>query len=258
MTPTRTAPPTRTKRPAAHAASNTRRRRTDAPAPPKPAMHPRIRRRRRDVTRSQGRRRLLVVIVAGVLTLLVVGAWLAAHSSLLSAKVIVVTGAVHTPEAAVIDAAGLERHPPMIDVDAGAIAASVERLPWVESVVVTRHWPDGVTLAVRERVPVALAPVPHSYALVDATGRVLADGTGTPPPLPVVVMNRMRVPAPGGSLAPVTDPMIDVAAQLPAAFRAQVTQVVTGQDGIHLVFTTPVTALLGSDGDLHAKFEDVA
>jgi cell division protein FtsQ len=258
MTPTRTAPPARAKRSAAHAAGARRRRTDTASTTPQPAMHPRIRRRRRDIGRQQGRRRLLVVIAAAVLTLLAVGGWLAAHSSLLSAKVVVVTGAVHTPEAAIVDAAGLAKHPPMIDVDPGAAAAAVERLPWVGQAVVTRHWPDGVTVVVHERTPIAVAPVPHSYALVDSTGRVLADGTGAPPPLPVLVVTGMAVPSPGGSLAPAADPLVDVAAKLPVAFKAQVRQVLVAKDGIHLVFTTPVTALIGSDGDLHAKFEDLA
>jgi cell division protein FtsQ len=221
-------------------------------------MDPRIRTRRRAVARHQGRRRLLLLVAAGVLVALLVAGWFALHSSLFSAKAVTVTGEVHTPRSAVIDAAGLSHHPPLIDLNTGAAAAAIERLPWVASAQVSRHWPDGVRIAVRERTPVALAPVPHSYALVDATGRVLANGTGVPPTLPVIVETGMAVPAPGRDLPATVAPAMAVARSLPVAFKAQVSQVVVARDGLHLVLTTPVTVFLGSATDLHAKYEDTA
>jgi cell division protein FtsQ len=40
--------------------------------------------------------------------------------------------------------------------DLAAIAAAAESAPWVDSVVVSRRWPDGIRLQVREKQPVAL------------------------------------------------------------------------------------------------------
>lgn len=40
--------------------------------------------------------------------------------------------------------------------DLAAIEAAAERAPWVDSVVVSRRWPDGIRLQVREKQPVAL------------------------------------------------------------------------------------------------------
>lgn len=40
--------------------------------------------------------------------------------------------------------------------DLAAIKAAAETAPWVDSVVVSRRWPDGIRLQVREKQPVAL------------------------------------------------------------------------------------------------------
>ncbi len=40
--------------------------------------------------------------------------------------------------------------------DLAAIEAAAESAPWVDSVVVSRRWPDGIRLQVREKQPVAL------------------------------------------------------------------------------------------------------
>lgn len=41
-------------------------------------------------------------------------------------------------------------------VDLAAIRAAAQATPWVDDVVVSRHWPDGIRLQVREKQPVAL------------------------------------------------------------------------------------------------------
>ena len=54
-------------------------------------------------------------------------------------------------------------------------------------------------------------------------------------------------------------PGLQVARTLPAAFSAQVTQVVGNPDGtVDLALNSGLTVLLGRDGNLHAKYEDVA
>ncbi|MDF3030854.1 MAG: cell division protein FtsQ [Moraxellaceae bacterium] len=42
------------------------------------------------------------------------------------------------------------------NADLAAIKAAAESAPWVDSVVVSRRWPDGIRLQVREKQPVAL------------------------------------------------------------------------------------------------------
>jgi cell division protein FtsQ len=221
-------------------------------------MDPRLRRRRVEVARSAGRRRRTVLLVVLSVLTLVVLAWFGLHTRWFSARVVRVSGNTHTPAAAVVAAAGLARQPPLVSVDPGAAAAAVERLPWVDHAVVQRHWPDAVSVAVTERTPVAATPAPGGWALVDATGRVLARSAAPPPGLP----HLSAVPAagvPGTRLAAVAAPVVQVAATLPPAFRGQVTGVVLQPGGqVGLTLTTPVTIDLGTTADLATKYEDAA
>lgn len=223
-------------------------------------VDPRIGARRADVQRHEVRRRLRRAFVVAALVVLVGGGWTLLHSSVLSARVVSVTGSVHTTDAAIIAAAGLSDHPPLIDVSPGAAAAAIERLPWVARASVVRQWPDGVRISVVERTAtdVVAEPAPaHGWALVDASGRVLARtpsrpaglmqvGGPSPPGAPGTVVAGLR-----GALA--------VSRSLPAAFANQVSAVSEDkQTGITLHLTSPLTVYLGSTADLHAKYEDVA
>ena len=234
-----------------------------APPRARPAAHdtaidPRIRARRAEVLRSEARRRLRVALTVLAAVLLVAAGWLLLHSRLFSARVVTVVGAVHTPVAQVIDAAGLADHPPLLDVGPAA-AAGVERLPWVAGATVVREWPDGVRITVRERVPVGIveeAGTPPRWAVVDRRGTVLAV-TGRPPPLPRVVASTR--PGTPGSVVPHLGAALRVAATLPPAFRAQVASVSEDRAGdVTLKLTSALTVYLGSTVNLHEKYEDVA
>lgn len=230
------------------------------------SIDPRIRQRREEVTRGLGRRRRRMVVALLVVVALGVGSWFLLHGSLFSARVLRVVGSVHTPAASILAAAGLSTHPPLVDVDPGAAAARVERLPWVATARVQRQWPDGVVVTVDERTPVAVVaagPAPGGgWAEVDRTGRVLADVPVPPPHLVRLTSTAGTVPAPpapGGDLGPSERGALKVAATLPPAFASQVTAVVAEQGGtVGLQLTTPVTVELGSTSQLHAKYEDVA
>lgn len=230
-----------------------------APGPARPPMDPRIRQRRAAVTRSRGRRRLWALIGTLAVATVAVLAWYVLHTSVFSARVVTVRGDVHTPAAAVVAAAGLSDHPPLVSVDPTAAALAVERLPWVATASVQRQWPDGVTVTVTERVPVAAIAVgPHAAALVDGTGRVLADVAAAPAGM-LALHQPGTAPAPGATLPPAGRTAAAVAAALPAAFRAQVTGVTVDAAGdVDLTLTSPVTVDLGSSAQLGAKFEAAA
>ncbi len=143
--------------------------------PEGPTIDPRIWQRRQSIQRSRGRRRLQWIGgVVGVFLLVVVVVALL-HTRWFSAQVITVTGRhAHTSEAAIIDAAGLEHHPPLISVDPGATAEKVEALPFIASARVHRSWPDGVTISVTERAPVVQMAGPGtSWSILDGAGRTL-------------------------------------------------------------------------------------
>jgi cell division protein FtsQ len=245
---------------------------TDASPPPapefpgqRPPIDPRIRQRRVDVLRSRGRRRLrriLVVLGAAALIGLTVTAL---HSPLFSARAISVTGAhPATGTAAIVAAAGLQGHPPLISLNPGEVAGRVETLPFIASAEVERHWPDGVQIAVTERIPVLQMAGPvASWSVLDGDGRTLSVGPGRLPGLVVLIVHTRTggvPPAPvGRSLPPSAAAGLLVSRSLPRAFAAQVVSVTVAPNGaISLALDSGITVLIGSGTDLTAKFEDVA
>ncbi len=183
-----------------------------------PGIDPRIRQRRVAIRRSQGRKRLLWMGGAtGVLVLVVLVVALA-HTPWFGARAISVTGShPHTPEAAIVDAAGLQHQPPLISVNPGLVARRVEALPFIATAQVRKHWPDGVQIKVTERVPVVEMSGPGpSWSLLDGHGRTLQVVPTRPPGVAAYVVHTATSvipPAPvGGSLPPAAGPGLEVAA----------------------------------------------
>jgi cell division protein FtsQ len=229
------------------------------------AIDPRIRQRRIEVARRRGRRRLRWILAAlGVVALVVAGVAVL-HTPWFSARVVTVEGAhPHTSAAAIVAAAGLGGHPPLVSVDPGATAARVESLPFVASAAVERQWPDHVVITVKERAPsVQMAgPSPH-WSILDGDGRTLEMGAARTPGVAVLIVHAPWGPVPpatvGGSLPSVAEPGLVVARTLPPAFVAQVVSVTVAPDGtVSLALGSGITVWMGTPTQLGAKYEDVA
>jgi cell division protein FtsQ len=228
-------------------------------------IDPRIRQRRVAVLRSRGRRRLrrvLTVLGAAALAVAIVAVL---HTPLFSARAVTVTG-VHpeTGTAAIVAAAGLERHPPMISLNSAAVAGRVEALPFIASAEVKRHWPDGVQISVTERVPaLQMAGPGASWSVLDGRGRTLQLGSARLPGLVVFIVHTRSggiPPAPvGRSLPADASAGLLTCRSLPKAFSAQVVSVTVAPDAtISLALNSGIIVLIGTGTDLTAKFEDVA
>jgi cell division protein FtsQ len=231
----------------------------------RPSIDPRIRQRRLAIQRSRGRRRLHWIGGALVALAVAAGAVVLLHSSWFSAEVVSVSGVhPHTSDAAIVAAAGLEHHPPLVSVDPGATADRVEALPFIATAQVHRHWPDGVAISVTERVPaMTMAGPGTSWSVLDGDGRTLEVGATRPLGLVLLVVHAaggtLAPAAVGGTLVPDGSVGLTVCRTLPPAFSAQVTTVTVAPDGtVSLALNSGITILLGTDNDLHAKFEDVA
>jgi cell division septal protein FtsQ len=187
------------------------------------------------------------------------GLWSLLHSSLFSARAVTMVGATHETAAQIESAAGLTRHPPLLDVNSGAMAKGIERLPWVRSASVSVHWPDGVRVVVTEQVPLlVMSTAGGQWAEVDADGRVLAVVATRPPGL-VQVTGPQPPGVPGTTLGGADQLGLRIAASLPLSFRAQVTEVKVESAGfVQLAMTTPIVVDLGDASQLHAKYEDVS
>ena len=186
--------------------------------------------RRAAVTRHRGRRRLRVLVAVLVVVAVGMSALVAAHSPLLSARHVEITGARHTSASEVLAVTGLWRRPPLLDVNTTTLQRRIDALPWVRSARVWLGWPDAVHVALSERVPAAVVAGTGAeqgrWALVDGRGRVLgyvSSILSMPWALPVLV-----VPSPpgkpGASLPAGDGPALAVvravAGQLPLAVRS--------------------------------------
>jgi cell division protein FtsQ len=222
-------------------------------------MDPRIRARRTAVMKEQGRRRLIIASVALGVAVLVVGGWSLVHTSLFAARSVTVTGNVHETAAQVVTQAGLAGHPPLVDIDTGAAAARLEKLPWVREASVHVSWPDGVHIAVTEETPTfTINTGPGTWESLSNDGRVLEESAARPPGL--LLLTVPQTPgAPGTVLSTRDSPGLQVASTLPASFVSQVTGVTVEPAGwVQLVLTTPIVVDIGTATQLTAKYEDVS
>jgi POTRA domain, FtsQ-type len=253
---------------------------------PPPTIDPRMWRRRVEVTRAKGRRRLRLLVVALLVCVLGLGGLVAIHTSLFSARHLSVEGAVHTPPGEILAAAGLLAHPPLVDIDAGADAARVEALPWIDVASVRTHWPDSVSVVVTERSAVATveplvssasgtnaaagstrpkarstktrSTLASTWALVDPTGRVLQDLPSKP-----AGTVELKVPAaaaaPGSYLSALDQPGVEVAASLPSSIGSRVEWISVSRTGeVELGMRGGISVVMGPAVDLSSKYEALA
>jgi cell division protein FtsQ len=200
--------------------------------------------------------RFTLVTALVVATVAVAGEWVL-RQSYFRVQHITFIGVRHEPLALVIAASGLEAHPTMMDVNASTVKANLAQFAWIDSVQLTKHWPNTVVVTVHESTAVAVAfNGHHVLQYVDARGRDL----GTAPlhaNLPT-----LQYLHPRNALWPFAHAgrsAAFVAAQLPPAFSAQVSVITENDHGVvTFKMTTPVTFILGPPTQLHAKFVAIA
>jgi len=220
---------------------------------------PRIRERRVRVQRQRGRRRLRFLVAALLLVALCAGAVAALHSPLFAARTVLVSGDQHTSKAQVIEVAGLEHDPPLIDLDTGKIEHRLEGLAWVAKASVHIGWPSTVTVELVERVPVATSRLAEgTWAIYDVTGRVLSDETARPSGLPIVQVGGVSV-APGAWLGAWARPMLETAAYLPVSLLPRIEEIANNPSvGVVLRLRSGITVIMGDDEALSQKFVSLA
>jgi cell division protein FtsQ len=204
-------------------------------------VDPRLRARRIEVQRDAGRRRLRRVLAILGATGAVLAAYAVTQSPVLDVDHVRVSGGERTDHGAVAFASGIGRGEPMVSLDTGAVARRIEALPWVRTARVERRWPGTVRVSITERTPAAVVPVGEGdearLALVDASGRVLSDGSDTsdgtaapmPPGLPTLADVRGDVTA-GETLDRDARDALAVVAALAEALPGTVAEVSTDLD----------------------------
>jgi cell division protein FtsQ len=131
---------------------------------------------------------MAVAIVAGV-------AWALLESRFFVVRGVEVTGTHLVTPAEVRSAADIPDGLPLIRVNEAAVAHRVEQLRQVQSVQVSRDWPDRVAISVTERVPALAVPSSQGFDLIDKYGVVVETVSEQPLDTPILAL-------PGGSAQP--------------------------------------------------------
>jgi cell division protein FtsQ len=122
-----------------------------------------------------------VAIIGGV-------AWALLGDRVFVVRSITVTGTRLVSPAQVIASADIPLGTPLMRVNPGAVTRRVEAIRQVESATVSEDWPDHVTIAVTERVPVlAVRMAGGGYDLVDPSGVIVRLAKTRPGGFPVFV-----------------------------------------------------------------------
>jgi cell division protein FtsQ len=142
--------------------------------------------RARDIALAVLRTAALLALAGTVIGLGYAGYVYATTSPRFAIRRIEVRGNERVPEAELLRLSGLAEGQNFFLADRAGAEAAIAEHPWVRAVHVARDFPQGITLAVLERSPVALVHVENLY-LVDREGEVFKRwAPGDPVDLPVV------------------------------------------------------------------------
>ncbi|HEY5274682.1 MAG TPA: FtsQ-type POTRA domain-containing protein [Acidimicrobiales bacterium] len=222
-------------------------------------MHPRLASRRADVGREAGRRRLMMLLGALSLLSVVVIAYVALHSSLFAARHVTIVGNQATTDQQILDASGMLAHPALLNIDVAREQSSIERLPFIDTAVIHREWPDSVLITVTERNPVATFSVSaHLFGVVDETGRLLEISSAPPTGLVPLVIPGLTSLTPGHSLPRADALLALVASAVPESILRAIATVEGTSTGVVVQLRSGAKAELGQATDLVAKMTALA
>lgn len=208
-------------------------------------------RSRRRFARRQWRRRWLAWknVLAGVVVvgLLGAGVWAVWFSTLLSVQGVEVTGTAALQPQQVRRAAAVPLGEPLVSVDLSAVRNRIAALAAVESVDVSRQWPDQVLVEVTERTPIAVIEIGGKVRGLDRHGVVFQDYRRAPAGLP-------RVKTPAGTDIEALREAAEVVSAMPADVARIVDHVeVETVDRISLQLADGRTVVWGSADDSEQK-----
>lgn len=220
-------------------------------------MDPRIAARRDSVAEDRRRpRRRLLLVVAIVVTVLA-GAFYITRTPLFDVDSIEVVGNDIVTAAEILDASGISIGEPLLEVDPSSSAASIERIPWIDTAEVDRSWGGAVVITVTERVEVAVAlDAAGQPMMLDVTGRVLApDG---PFDRAELLLEGIEAGDPGTTVDGAAEALAAVALMGPGVRSRIASVAIDGEGAITLRLRPQGTVILGPPTDLAAKIASLA
>ncbi|MEV6958563.1 FtsQ-type POTRA domain-containing protein [Streptomyces sp. NPDC051207] len=207
------------------------------------------------LVRRLGPRRLRTIAVAALaLVLLTAGAvWLLYGSAWLRVERVSVSGTRVLTEAQVREAADVPVGAPLVSVGTDAMEARLrERLLRIDTIDVTRSWPNGIRLKVTERKPVLLVQKAGKFVEVDDEGVRFATVSRAPKGVPLLELRLARSGSAAASLrrfdeARLVREAVRVAGDLPGRIARDTRSVrVRSYDDISLELTGDRTVEWGS------------
>jgi cell division protein FtsQ len=182
-------------------------------------------------------------------------AWALLGSRFLVVRSIAVTGTHRVSVPAVKAAADVPTGTPLLRIDTGAVERRIEAIRDVASATVSKSWPDGLVITVRERTPVFAVRMSHGYDLMDATGVIVTWAAALPAGMPEYVTS-----LPGNTLRGNADlaASASVLSALPNWLSGSVSQVWAPEPGqVTLRLTSQVTIVWGSDDRNQQKSQEL-
>jgi len=181
-------------------------------------------------------------------------AWALLGSRFLVVRAITVTGTHLVSPAKVIAAADVPAGTPLIRVDPAQVAARVEAITQVASARVSKQWPDGLAITVRERVPVMSVPMAGRYDLVDHDGVIVRYAAARPATMPV-----LQTTVPGAELRgnPGVATVAEVLTGLPPWLSRQVSSVAVSGPAVTLYLTGSRTVVWGGPDRAEVKAHEL-
>jgi cell division protein FtsQ len=200
----------------------------------------------RKVRRSRRRKVLALTSIALVLALLAASVWSIYFSTALVTKRVSVSGTHDLTPMQIGFAAQVPVGVPLARQNLEAIAERTTTLQPVESVVVTRDWPNTIRIKVVERRPVLAVRQPDGYVVIDKAGVAYQTKHVMPPEVLLAEVS------PGD--APLLSEVATVAIALPKKLRGMVDRITAGnRDSIVLVLESGRTVTWGSSSDSELK-----
>lgn len=216
-------------------------------------MADRLAEKRAIETHDRTRRRILwaalVVLVAGMI-------WLFGFSKVFSLDLdqVRVSGATeYVTEQEVLDAISSQSGVPLTRVSLGKVNDDVLALKNVKSATQTRRWPNGVSITIQERVPVAAVPSDGKYELLDIDAVEVSQVSKAPKGLPII-----KIPNTGENQKTLAT-ALEILDALPADLLTEIGSITaSSQDNIVFKLRDGLSVQWGNSSDTELKIEVLA
>lgn len=86
-----------------------------------------------------------------------------------------IKGCRRTTKSLILELSGIDIHTNILAMNKGQVKSRIEAHEWVESVEITREWPNHLTITVKERLPMAVANLKGGLYYLDRNGVAFAE-----------------------------------------------------------------------------------